>query len=104
MMAAAWLATARRLHAGDGVVLIVLAALSTRSHEVFAYLGPLLAAMTVWTVRRGPMRPSLAVATYLAAAALFRDRAPISGGFLIKGRAGFQIFPQPALVFGDSLR
>ena len=54
MMAAAWLVTARRLHAGDGVVLIVLAALSTRSHEVFAYLGPLLAAMTVWTVRRAP--------------------------------------------------
>ncbi len=71
MMAAAWLATARRLHAGDGVVLLVLAALSTRSHEVFAYLGPLLAAMTVWTVRRTPILPSLALATYLAAAALF---------------------------------
>ena len=54
MMAAAWLVTARRLQAGDGVVLLVLAALSTRSHEVFAYLGPLLAAMTVWTVRRAP--------------------------------------------------
>lgn len=71
MMAAAWLATARRLHAGDAVVLLVLAALSTRSHEVFAYLGPLLAAMTVWTVRRAPIRPSLAMATYLTAAALF---------------------------------
>ena len=71
MMAAAWLATARRPDVGDGVVLLVLAALSTRSHEVFAYLGPLLAAMTAWTVRRTPVRPSLAVATYLAAAALF---------------------------------
>jgi hypothetical protein len=71
MMAAAWLVTAKRLHAGDGVVLLVLAALSTRSHEVFAYLGLLLAAMTVWTVRRAPDRSSLAVATYLAAAALF---------------------------------
>jgi hypothetical protein len=71
MMAAAWLVTARRLQASDGVVLLVLAALSTRSHEVFACLGPLLAAMTVWTVRRAPIRPSLALATYLAAAALF---------------------------------
>lgn len=71
MMAAAWLVTARRLQAGDGVVLLVLAALSTRSHEVFAYLAPLLAAMTVWTVRRAPLRPSLAVGTYLAAAVLF---------------------------------
>lgn len=71
LMAAAWLATARRLHVGDGVVLAVLAALSTRSHEVFAYLGPLLAAMTVSAVRRAPVRPSLAMGTYLAAAALF---------------------------------
>jgi hypothetical protein len=70
-MAAAWLATARRLHAGDGIVLLVLAALSTLTHEVFVALGPLLAAMTVWTVRRMPVRPSLAVATYLAAAVLF---------------------------------
>ncbi|MPZ36386.1 MAG: hypothetical protein GEV13_36480 [Rhodospirillales bacterium] len=70
-MAAAWLVTAKRLQAGDGVVLLVLAALSTRSHEVFVYLGPLLAAMTVWTVRRAPIRSSFAMATYLAAAALF---------------------------------
>ena len=70
-MAAAWLATARRLQASDGVVLLVLAALSTRSHEVFAYLAPLLAAMTVWAVRRASIRPSLAVAAYLAAAAIF---------------------------------
>jgi hypothetical protein len=78
MMAAAWLATARRLHMGDGVVLLVLAALSTRSHEVFAYLGLLLAAMTVWTVRRAPDRSSLAVATYLAAAALFLISAALA--------------------------
>ena len=77
-MAAAWLATVRRLHPGDGVVLLVLAGLSTRSHEVFAYLGLLLAAMTVWTVRRAPDRTSLAVATYLAAAALFLVSAALA--------------------------
>ena len=77
-MAAAWIVTARRLHAGDGVVLLVLAALSTRSHEVFACLGPLLAAMTLWTVRRAPIRPSLAMATYLAAAVLFLVSAALA--------------------------
>jgi hypothetical protein len=78
MMAAAWLATARRLHMGDGGVLLVLAALSTRSHEVFAYLGLLLAAMTVSTVRRAPDRSSPAAATYLAAAALFLISAALA--------------------------
>ena len=70
-MAAAWLVTARRLRAGDGVVLLVLAALSTLCHEVLALLGPLLAVMTMWAVRRAPVRSSLAVATYLGAVLLF---------------------------------
>ena len=70
-MTAAWIVTARRLQVGDGVVLLVLAAMSTLSHEVFVYLGPLLAAMTVWAVRRAPIRSSFAVATYLAAAVVF---------------------------------
>jgi hypothetical protein len=63
-MTAAWIVTAKRLQVGDGVVLLVLAAMSTLSHEVFVYLGPLLAAMTVWAVWRTP-------ATYLAAAVVF---------------------------------
>ena len=71
MMAAAWLVTAERLQAVDGVILLVLALLSTLSHEVFVYLGPLLAAMMIWAVRRAPVRSSFAMATYLAAAALF---------------------------------
>lgn len=71
MMAAAWLATARRLHMGDSVVLLVLALLSTLCHEVFAFLGILLAAMTVWAVWRSPARASFAMAAYLAAALLF---------------------------------
>ena len=70
-MTAAWIVTARRLQVGDGVVLLVLAAMSTLSHEVFVYLGPLLAAMTVWAVWRTPIRSSVAVATYLAAAVVF---------------------------------
>jgi hypothetical protein len=70
-MTAAWIVTARRLQMGDGVVLLVLAAMSTQTHEVFVYLGPLLAAMTVWAVWRTPIRSSVAVATYLAAAVVF---------------------------------
>lgn len=71
MMTAAWIVTARRVRAGDGVVLLVLAAMSTLTHEVFVYLGPLLAAMTVWAARRAPIRSSVAQATYLAAAVVF---------------------------------
>ncbi len=71
MMAAAWLVTARGLLAGDGVVLLVLALLSTLCHEVFAFLGLLLAAMTAWAVWRSPVRPSFAAAAYLMAALLF---------------------------------
>ena len=70
-MTAAWIVTAKRLQVGDGVVLLVLAAMSTLSHEVFVYLGPLLAAMTVWAVWRTPIRSSVAAATYLAAAVVF---------------------------------
>ena len=77
-MAAAWLATARHLKGGDGVVLVVLAALSILTHEVFVALGPLLAAMTVSAVRYAPVRPSLAVGTYLAAAALFLVSAALA--------------------------
>ena len=78
MMAAAWLATARRLHAGDGVVLLVLAALSTRSHEVFAYLGLLSGGDDGLDRAARADRSSLAVATYLAAAALFLVSAALA--------------------------
>ena len=70
-MTAAWIVTAKRVQMSDGVVLLVLAAMSTLSHEVFVYLGPLLAAMTAWAVRRTPIRSSVAAATYLAAAVVF---------------------------------
>jgi len=70
-MAAAWIVTARQLQAGDGLVLLVLALLSMFCHEVFVFLGPLLAAMTVSAVRHAPVRPSFAMATYLCAALLF---------------------------------
>ena len=70
-MAAAWIVTTRQLQAGDGLVLLVLALLSTFCHEVFVFLGPLLAAIAVWAIRRTPARPSVAIATYLAAALLF---------------------------------
>ena len=70
-MAAAWLVTAKRVETGDGIVLLVLAAMSTLSHEAFVVLGPLLSVMTAWTVWRAPARSSLAVAIHLAAAVAF---------------------------------
>ena len=70
-MAAAWLVTAKRVETGDSIVLLVLAAMSTLSHEAFVVLGPLLSVMTAWTVWRAPARSSLAVAIHLAAAVAF---------------------------------
>ncbi len=70
-MTAAWIVTARRVQVSDGIVLLVLAAMSTLSHEVFVYLGPLLAAMMLWAVRRAPIHSSVAAATHLAATVVF---------------------------------
>ncbi len=69
--AAVWLATAKRLTVGDGLFLAAVSALSIRTYEVFIYLGPLLAAMTLWQVWRMPRRPVVASLLHLVAAICF---------------------------------
>ncbi|MFI5000835.1 MAG: hypothetical protein ACHQK9_13230, partial [Reyranellales bacterium] len=71
ILAAVWLATADRLRAADGLVLVAVAVLSLRAYETVVFLGPLLALMTADAIRRAPSRPTLASGLYGAAAALF---------------------------------
>ncbi|MBS0222148.1 MAG: hypothetical protein JSR91_15540 [Proteobacteria bacterium] len=71
ILVAVWLVTAERLTVGDGLVLLAAAAFSIRTYEVFIYLGPLLAAMTLWQVRRVERRPVVPMLLYLGAAACF---------------------------------
>ena len=71
LLAAVWLLTPAGSGYLDGLVLVAVAILATRSYEAFVYLGPLLAALTVWTVWRRERRPIGAVALHLLAALLF---------------------------------
>jgi hypothetical protein len=48
------LATAERPSLRDGLLLAVLGVLALRTYEVFLYLGPVLAAMTLWRIRQWP--------------------------------------------------
>ncbi len=61
------LATAKELTVGDGAFLVAVGLLAIRAYEVMLYLGPLLAAMIVWTVYRMRSRPIVATALYLLA-------------------------------------
>lgn len=69
-LAAVWLLTVRTLRLSDGLVLVGVALFCLRCHEVFVYLGPLLAAIAVWTVSRAGPRPRAATACFVAAAML----------------------------------
>ncbi len=71
ILVAVRLATAERLTLGDGIALAIVSALAMRTYEVFIYLGPLLALMSVWQVRRMPQRPVVASALHLLSAAFF---------------------------------
>jgi hypothetical protein len=71
ILVAVRLVTARKLTPGDGLALLAIAAMSIRTYEVFIYLGPLLAAMTLWQVWRMPRRPIVPALLHLAAAACF---------------------------------
>lgn len=77
------LATAERLTAGDGAFLLAVGLLGVRTYEVMLYLGPLLAAMIVWTIRRIPHRPPLALAMHLVAVALFLAGMVVAADSLI---------------------
>jgi hypothetical protein len=74
ILVAVRLVTAERLTIGDGLVLAIVSALGMRTYEVFIYLGPLLALMTVWQVWRMPHRPTVPSVLHL-----------LSAGFFIKG-------------------
>jgi hypothetical protein len=68
---AIWIVTADRLRIVDGVVLAATALLAMRTYEAFVYLGPVLAAMTLWAIWRAPLRPLGPCLLYLVAAGLF---------------------------------
>ncbi|MFI4999516.1 MAG: hypothetical protein ACHQK9_06520 [Reyranellales bacterium] len=71
ILVAVRLVTADRLTLADGIVLAALAAFATRTYETMIYLGPLMAAMILWALRRAPSRPLVATLLHLLAAALF---------------------------------
>jgi hypothetical protein len=83
LLAAVWILTSDGLRRGDGIVLVIIAVIATRSYEAVVYLGPLLAAMTAWTVWRAPRRPAGAVALYLLAALLFLAGAWIAADSIV---------------------
>ena len=65
------LVTARELTVADGAFLVAVGLLGIRAYEVMLYLGPLLAAMVLWTVYRIPVRPIVATVLYLIASLAF---------------------------------
>ncbi len=83
MLAGVWLATTRRLEIADGLVLSIIAFVSMRAYEAFVYLGPLLAAQTLWTIYRTPTRPWGQALPYLAAAGMFLAAGWIAGCAII---------------------
>src|SRR6267154_2311742 len=71
LMVAVRLATAERLTFVDSLVLVLAAALATRTYEVMIYLGPLMSLMILWRVWRAPARPIVPTLLHLAAAGFF---------------------------------
>jgi len=84
VLAAVRLATAERLTVFDGLVLAALAFFAMRIYEVMIYLGPLLAVMIFWAVRRAPSRPIFATALHVAAAGMFLAGMVIAAGSFLK--------------------
>jgi len=71
LLVAVRLATAQRLTYADSIVLVLVAALATRTYEVMIYLGPLLSLMVLWRVWRVPQRPIIPTLLHLVAVGLF---------------------------------
>lgn len=82
VLVAARLVTAERLAVIDGLFLAVIGLLAVRTYEVMLYFGPLLAAMTLWTVWRAPSRPWFATLLYLLAATGFLAGMAVAIGSL----------------------
>jgi len=71
LLVAVLLATSDRLRLSESLFIVLLAAFAMRTYETMIYLGPLLAAMTLWQVWRLSPRPIVPVALHLIAAVLF---------------------------------
>lgn len=71
VFAAVWLITASGLRAWDGLILAIVAAVTTRCYEHYVYLGPLLALLTIWVLARAKAKPWLPAVLYGVAMALF---------------------------------
>ena len=71
LLVAVQLATADRLRLGESLFLAAIAAFAMRTYETMIYLGPLLAAMTLWRVWRVPQRPVIPVLLHVLAAGCF---------------------------------
>jgi hypothetical protein len=71
MRLATAVAGGQRLSAGEGIVHLALAAFSIRVYEAMLYLGPLLAAMTLWRLARAEERRVLPTVLFLLAAIFF---------------------------------
>lgn len=83
ILVAVRLATAERLTFFDSLVLAALAFLAMRTYEVMIYLGPLLAAMIFWALRRAPSRPILATGLHIAAAGMFLAGMVVAAGSIL---------------------
>ncbi|MFO1160158.1 MAG: hypothetical protein U1E60_15055 [Reyranellaceae bacterium] len=84
VVAAVRLVTAERLTLIDGLFLAVIGLLGIRTYEAMLYLGPLLAAMIVWAIRRAPSRPWLPTTLHLVAATGFLGGMVVAVGSLRK--------------------
>ena len=84
ILASVRLATAERLTVFDGLVLAAIAFLAMRTYEVMIYLGPLLATMIFWALRRAPSRPILATGLHVAAAGMFLAGMVVAAGSILK--------------------
>ena len=71
LMVAVRLATAERLTFADSLVLVLAAALATRTYEVMIYLGPLMSLMILWRVWRAPARPFVPTLLHFVSAGFF---------------------------------
>ena len=84
VLVAVRLVTAERLTVFDGLVLAAIAFLAMRTYEVMIYLGPLLAAMIFWALRRAPSRPVFATALHVAAAGMFLAGMVVATGSILR--------------------
>lgn len=71
ILTAVQLARIEKLRLVDALILLLVSVLAIRTYEALIYLGPLLAAMVLWTVWRIKARPWLPTVLYLACAACF---------------------------------